>query len=438
MKNFDKMVNAISISKDSNIPFLLVGNPGFGKTTVVHAWAKQNGYHVEEIMGSSFSRDEVLGYMVNVNGSLEMLEPFWFKRIKKLSDEGTKSILFIDELSTTGGDVQSSLLRLIFERTIGNGESLPEGTIVMSAANYKANLPGYCDVSSPAANRFCIINLEEASLETMVDDYVINEMPTPKSPKFGVIDPSHMADVRLRIGNSMKKTFIKYSSSNDEGNVNALSPLNHNLQIYDVENDTNTKRLTNFISGRSLNFLLRVLISIAKSDIEETEPLIRGVVEGLVGAGTNTFQSETIQEAYISYMTDSFIDDVAKIRKMYVKYNKNPAYEAVTNKIVEDTKKMASSSDNDKLFENIRRNVEYNPEEREQIVADINQLAAAIKIQGRNFTKKYMNDVFFKSVCDYIANVYAPFAKKAKIDRTVSDYVKYYLRKIEKNNVEAA
>jgi DNA polymerase III delta prime subunit len=436
MKNFDKMVNAISLSKESDIPFLLVGNPGFGKTTVVHAWAKQNGYHVEEIMGSSFSRDEVLGYMVNVNGSLEMLEPFWFKRIKKLSDEGIKSVLFIDELSTTGGDVQSSLLRLIFERTIGNGESLPEGTIVMSAANYKANLPGYCDVSSPAANRFCIINLEEASLETMVDDYVINEMPTPKSPKFGTINPSNMAKIRLRIGNSMKKTFIKYSSSEDGGNV--LNPLNHNLQIYDVENDTNTKRLANFISGRSLNFLLRVLVSIARSDIEETEPLIRGVVEGLVGAGTNTFPSETVQEAYISYMTDSFTDDVAKIRKMFVKYDNVPTYEAATNKLVEDTKKVASSSDNDKLFENIRRNVEYNPEEREQIVADVNQLAAAIKIQGRNFTKKYMNDAFFKSVCDYLANVYAPFAKKAKIDRTVSDYVRYYLRKIEKNNVEAA
>lgn len=436
MKNFDKMVNAISLSKESDIPFLLVGNPGFGKTTVVHAWAKQNGYHVEEIMGSSFSRDEVLGYMVNVNGSLEMLEPFWFKRIKKLADEGIKSVLFIDELSTTGGDVQSSLLRLIFERTIGNGESLPEGTIVMSAANYKANLPGYCDVSSPATNRFCIINLEEASLETMVDDYVINEMPTPKSPKFGTINPSNMSKIRLRIGNSMKKTFIKYSSSEDGGNV--LNPLNHNLQIYDVENDTNTKRLANFISGRSLNFLLRVLISIARSDIEETEPLIRGVVEGLVGAGTNTFPSETVQEAYISYMTDSFTDDVAKIRKMFVKYDNAPAYEAITNKLVEDTKKAASSSDNDKLFENIRRNVEYNPEEREQIVADINQLAAAIKIQGRNFTKKYMNDAFFKSVCDYLANVYAPFAKNAKIDRTVSDYVRYYLRKIEKNNVEAA
>ena len=432
MKNFDKMVNAISLSKDSDIPFLLVGNPGFGKTTVVHAWAKQNGYHVEEIMGSSFSRDEVLGYMVNVNGSLEMLEPFWFKRIKKLSDEGTKSVLFIDELSTTGGDVQSSLLRLIFERTIGNGESLPEGTIVMSAANYKANLPGYCDVSSPAVNRFCIINLEEDSLETMVDDYVINEMPTPKSPKFGTIDPSHMADIRLRIGNSMKKTFIKYSNSDDGGNV--LNPLNHNLQIYDVENDTNTKHLANFISGRCLNYLMRVLISIAKSDIEETAPLIRGAVEGLVGAGTNTFPSETVQEAYISFMADSFVEDVARIRKMFVKYSKAPAYEVITEKLVDDTKKTASSSNPDELFENIRRNVEYNPEEREQIVADMDQLAVALKIKGRNFKKKYATSPLFAATCNYIMNVYTNYVKANRLNRELINYVKYYMNRMEETS----
>ena len=429
MKNFDKMVNAISISRDCDIPFLLCGNPGFGKTTVVHAWAKQNGYHVEEIMGSSFSRDEVLGYMVNVNGSLEMLEPFWFKRIKKLSEEGIKSVLFIDELSTTGGDVQSSLLRLIFERTIGNGEKLPEGTVVMSAANYKANLPGYCDVSSPALNRFCIINLEEASLETMVDDYIINEMPTPNTPNFGTINPAKMPEVRERIGNSLKKVFIKYSSNEDGGNV--LNPLNHNLQIYDVENDTNTKRLANFISGRCIHYLMKVLVSIAKSDIQETEPLIKAAVEGLIGAGTNTFPSETVQEAYISYATDTFVEDIAKIRKL-VKYDAKPSYETTTEKLVEDVAKTASSSDVDTLFENIRRNVEYNPEEKEQIAADMDALVAALKIKGRYFETKYQNPLF-SSVCTYILNVYDGYAKKAKIDRTIVPYVKYYVERTLKN-----
>lgn len=409
----------------------MVGNPGFGKTTIVNAWAKQNGYHVEEIMGSSFSRDEVLGYMVNVNGSLEMLAPFWFKRIKKLADEGTKSVLFIDELSTTGGDVQSSLLRLIFERTIGNGDTLPEGTIIMSAANYKANLPGYCDVSSPALNRFCIINLEEASLETMVDDYVINEMPTPKTPNFGTIKSSKMADVRAKIGLSIKKAFIKYSNGDDGGN--ALNSLNHNLQIYDVENDANAKRLANFISGRSLNYLMRVIVSIAKSDIKETEPLIRGAVEGLVGAGTNTFPSETIQETYISFMTDSLVEDVEKIRKMYVKYDAASTHEAVTEKLVEDVKKTASSSDPDKLFENIRRNIEYNPEEKEQIEADMNELTVALKIKGRNFEKKYASNPLFASICNYIMNVYIYYVKANHLNRELVNYVKYYMGRMEKD-----
>ena len=270
----------------------------------------------------------------------------------------------------------------------------------------------------------------------MVDDYVINEMPTPKTPKFGTINPSKLPDISAKIGLSMKKTFIKYSNNDDGGNV--LNPRNHNLQIYDVENDTNTKRLANFISGRCLSYLKRVLISIAKSDIEETEPLIRGAVEGLVGAGTNTFPSETVQEAYISYMTDSFVEDVEKIRRMYVNYNATPAYEAITEKLVEDTKVAASSSNPDELFENIRRNVEYNPEEREQIVADMDQLAVALKIKGRNFEKKYATSPLFAATCNYIMNVYTNYVKANRLNRELINYVKYYMNRMEEAKANVA
>ena len=34
MTNFEKMTNAIDLAKDSNVPFLFVGNPGEGKTTI--------------------------------------------------------------------------------------------------------------------------------------------------------------------------------------------------------------------------------------------------------------------------------------------------------------------------------------------------------------------------------------------------------------------
>ena len=173
-----------------------------------------------------------------------------------------------------------------------------------------------------------------------------------------------------------------------------------------------------------------MLISIARSDIEEIEPLVHGAVEGLVGAGTNTFPSETVQEAYISYMTDCFVEDIARIRK-FVKYNNAPAYEAITEKLVDDAKKTASSSNPDELFENIRRNVEYNPEEKEQIIADMDQLAVALKIRGRNFEKKYATSPLFSATCNYIMNVYANYVKANRLNRELVNYVKYYMNRME-------
>lgn len=434
MTNFEKMTNSIFLSDNSGIPFLFVGNPGAGKTTIAQLWAEKNGYHMEEIMGASFDRSEVLGYMVNVNGRLEMLEPFWFRRIRELAEQGKKSVLFIDELSTTNGDVQSALLRLIFERTIGNGDKLPEGTIIISAANFKGNLPGYCDVSSPTLNRFCMINVDDDNLENMVDEYVINDLPAVKSVKFGNITKD-MHEVSAKIGNALKKVFIKYASSSSDNEEKSLNPLNHNLQIYDLENEQNTKRLCNFISGRCLSHLKKVVISLIKSDIdiENMRPLMQSVVEGLIGAGTNNFMSETIQDAYIAYATDSLMNEVAALRK-YVTFTKAPAYETITEKMVETVK--ASSNDVNVLFENVRRNVEYNPEEKEQIEKDIETLAAALKIRGRNFEKKY-KDPMFAAFCTYMTEVYAGYAKKQKLNMDTVKYIKWYVRRMNENNVAA-
>ncbi|MCF0124945.1 MAG: ATP-binding protein [Clostridia bacterium] len=432
MKNFEKMIAAIELSKNSKTPMLIVGNPGYGKTTVVNAWAIQNGYHVEEIMGSSFSRDEVLGYMVNVNGSLEMLEPFWFKRIKKLSEEGKPSVLFIDELSTTGTDVQSSLLRLIFERTIGSGEKLPEDTIIISAANYKANLPGYCDVSSPTLNRFCIINITESDVSTLVDDYVVNEMPTPQKISFK--DVKNENYVRSLIGEILKKAFMKYESpsSYEESGQKAINLMNHDYQIYDSENDTNSKKLLNFISGRSVNYLMKVVTSIAKSSLNEdgVSTMVKAAVEGLIGAGTNNFASEDIQNAYIAFTSDNLIDAVKNIRENALKM---PTAEYVpVNKEV----KPAVTKSLDETFEQVRRDVEFNPEKTEEIKENVAFLFKNLEVKGRNFEKRYNDNPLFASFCIWMTQVFDDYQKKYKLGmRDCSYYIQYYL---EKMNKEAA
>lgn len=434
MNSFEKITNCISLAKESNVPFYFAGNPGYGKTSVVEAWAEANGYHTEEIMGAAFPREEVLGYMVNVNGKLEMLEPFWFRRIKEKAAEGKKTVLFIDELPTAGTDVQSSLLRLIFGRAIGNGEKLPDDTIIISAGNYKANLPGWCDIMSPSLNRFCVVNVEEDSLEQIVDDYVINEMPTPNLPNFGHI--TNDKAVRVMIGDTMKKLFIKYSNTANSEDSNPLNLKNHNLQVYDAENETNTKALANFISGRSCHYLMKVLVCIAKSNIKEIEPLVREAVQGLIGAGTCTFQSEEIQDAYIRFGTDEFVKTIKEIKNHYVSFDAKPEYETITTKMVESAKSNAPSDVNT-LFENVRRNVEHNPEEKEQIAKDVEAIAVALKVRGRNFEKKY-KDPMFAAFCVYMTSVYADFAKKYKLDMDTVKYIKWYTKRMNENNVAAA
>ena len=69
-------------------------------------------------------------------------------------------------------DVQASLYRLIFERTIGNGHMLPDSTIIASASNYKENLPVMCDITSPNLNRFCIVNLEPTDFESLYTEFL--------------------------------------------------------------------------------------------------------------------------------------------------------------------------------------------------------------------------------------------------------------------------
>ena len=116
----------ISLSKITKQPILLISNPGYGKTTSITNWAKEQGYHYEQLIGSRFSPDDIMGYQVNEPGSPTLIQkdPIWFQRIIDAKRDGKSTILFVDEISTCSDAVQGSLLSLIFYRRIGNGKNL--------------------------------------------------------------------------------------------------------------------------------------------------------------------------------------------------------------------------------------------------------------------------------------------------------------------------
>jgi hypothetical protein len=60
----DQIELAIEITRDSQVPVLLIANPGLAKSTVVANWAERNRYHIETLIGSRFSQEEILGFQV--------------------------------------------------------------------------------------------------------------------------------------------------------------------------------------------------------------------------------------------------------------------------------------------------------------------------------------------------------------------------------------
>ena len=153
---------ALKVAELSKVPFLFISAPGVGKSTTVEIFADIRGYHYELLRGNSVSPEECLGYDTADTSegatSTKHLRPEWFQRILDKEAEGKHTLLFLDELTTASPYVQSALLHLVFDRSVGN-EKLPAETLVVSAGNYSQSLGNQFVLIPPLMNRFCIFNI---------------------------------------------------------------------------------------------------------------------------------------------------------------------------------------------------------------------------------------------------------------------------------------
>lgn len=142
----------ITSAIDADVPVLLWGPPGAGKTATIEAMAEDRGVHLETLIGSTVDPVDVGGYLVpDAEGRVRVSPPPWAAR---LAERG--GWLFLDELSCAPPSVQAALLRVVQSRQVA-GLDLRRVRII-AAANPSDTAADGGWLSAASANRWAHID----------------------------------------------------------------------------------------------------------------------------------------------------------------------------------------------------------------------------------------------------------------------------------------
>ena len=184
----DPQLAALTLAVQADLPVLLWGEPGIGKTAAIGHLAAELDLPLTTVIASvhepsDFAGLPVIGADPAVQG-VPMAPPDWAVRLA----EAKKGLLFLDELSTAPPAVQAALLRLVLERRVG-ALRLPEGVRIVAAANPKASAADGWELSAPLANRF--VHLQWTFNPDVVVRGLGGTWPRAELPR---LDPAGLAD----------------------------------------------------------------------------------------------------------------------------------------------------------------------------------------------------------------------------------------------------
>ncbi|MCY0939135.1 AAA family ATPase [Streptomyces sp. H34-S4] len=149
----DTQLEALTLAVAADLPVLLWGEPGIGKTAALTQLAESLDLPLTTVIASVHEPSDFSGLPIVGDDPAEqgvpMAPPDWAVRLVRAG----RGLLFLDELSTAPPAVQAALLRLVLERRIGALRLPPEVRIV-AAANPRSSAADGWELSPPLANRF--------------------------------------------------------------------------------------------------------------------------------------------------------------------------------------------------------------------------------------------------------------------------------------------
>ncbi len=141
---------AVQVLLAAEVPVLLWGDPGTGKTETVERVAAAAGWHVETVVVSLHEATDFAGLPVRTERGVEFDPPAWAREV---ADHPGVGLVFFDEVNTAPPAVQNALMRVILEGRVGPLH-LGDDVRFVAAANPPEQNIGAWDLSAPLANRF--------------------------------------------------------------------------------------------------------------------------------------------------------------------------------------------------------------------------------------------------------------------------------------------
>lgn len=143
----------------ANIPLMLIGPPGVGKTETILAEAAKHGYEVILLLASTMDPTDVSGLPRAVQMSQKDNGEYTYGTVYSAPDwqhrvmSGDKILLFFDEYSNASPAVRASLLTVIQNRIFPNGAKMPDATRILFAMNPPSQAADGIDLDPATKNR---------------------------------------------------------------------------------------------------------------------------------------------------------------------------------------------------------------------------------------------------------------------------------------------
>lgn len=169
-----KMAEALQFCLINNLPVLLKGKPGIGKSDIVAQACDCTGHRL--IISHPVVADptDYKGLPFVVDGSAHFLP---FGELNDLINAQEPTCYFLDDLGQATPAVQSAVMQLLLARRI-NGHKVSDYVTFVAATNRREDKANVAGILEPVKSRFASILELETSVEDWTEWALTHNMPT--------------------------------------------------------------------------------------------------------------------------------------------------------------------------------------------------------------------------------------------------------------------